>query len=174
MVLATQGRTKKGIMERLKSHGKDFQISKYLSVDSIAFIEPKSSDEAIQSLVDRLYRNGIIHERALFTQSLLAREDQGSTAIGDGIAIPHARIAAYDEFFVAVGLIRSDNLKWDDKHASIHFVFLIGGPNNCPEGYLQILSHLTTAVKNKEERAKLLSCQTPKDVLRCLLSVSKG
>ncbi len=174
MVLATQGRTKKGIMDRLKSHSKDFQISKHLSIDSIAFIEPKSSDEAIKSLVDRLYRNGVIQEPALFTQSLLAREGQGSTAIGDGIAIPHARIAAYDEFFIAVGLVRSDSLKWDDEHEAIHFVFLIGGPDNCPDDYLQIISHLTRAVKDKEERAKLLSCQTPKDVLRYLLSVSKG
>lgn len=172
--MATQGRIKKGLMERLKGHSKDFQLSKYLSVESVAFIDVKSSDEAIQSLVDRLYRNDIIHERALFAQSLQAREAQGSTAIGDGIAIPHARIAAYEDFFVAVGIVRHNDLKWDDQHFGIHFIFLIGGPDNRPNEYLQILSHLTTAVKDEEKRAKLLSCQTPKDVHRYLLSVSKG
>ncbi len=170
--MATQGRTKKTLIERLKGH-KDFQISDYLKPECIAFLEPKSVDDAIENLVDRLYRNGVIHERALFNQSLLAREAQSSTAIGDGIAIPHARISAYDKFFIAIGIVRTNDFSWDAEHGNIHFVFLIGGPDNRPDEYLEILSHLTTAVKDDEKRSKLLSCQCPRDVIKHLLSVHK-
>lgn len=168
MVLATAGRTKRGLIDRLINR-KDFQITDYLSADGVAFLESTSSEDAINSLVDRLYRTEKIHERALFTKALLLREDQSSTAIGDGIAIPHARSDSFDHFFLAIGLVRSENLVWDASHSDpVRIIFLIGGPDNRPDEYLQILSHLTTAVKSTEERAALLACQTPQQVLSYL------
>lgn len=157
------------MLERLKRK-KTFKLSDYLSPECIVFLNSTDRHSAVDELVDRLYRNEKIHEKALFTQAVEQREGQGSTALGTGIAVPHAKSNAFEQFFVAVGILKGDTLWWDEKHPDpIHYVFLIGGPDNDPKTYLAILSHLTARVKNQEQRQVLLECDTPEQILRRLL-----
>lgn len=48
-------------------------------------------NQAIDLLIDLQCQNGSIADRAVYKNAILARESQGSTAVGDGIAIPHAK-----------------------------------------------------------------------------------
>lgn len=142
-----------------------FELSNYLKPNCVVFLDEHSRNDAVKTLTDSLYESSQIHERALFTQALLARETQGSTAIGDGIAVPHTKNKLYNHFFLAIGIVKGNGLIWDEEHPDpIHFIFLIGGPDNKPEEYLELLSHLTTSVKGKDERAALLACATPQEV----------
>ena len=66
------------------------RIVDLLKADSILLNgSPKSKGEAINMLVDLQVKGGNIADREEYTKSILAREDKGSTAVGDGIAIPH-------------------------------------------------------------------------------------
>ena len=167
MVLAILARIEH-FLNKLKKH-KTFNLKDYLKSSCVVFLDAKNRNEAITSLVDSLYSASQIHERNLFTQAILARELQSSTAIGDGIAVPHTKSGLYNHFFLAVGIVQHDELKWDENHPEpIHFVFLIGGPDHKSEEYLAILSHLTAAVKGKIERTALLSCNDPHQIIDLL------
>ncbi len=153
------------LLSKIKKR-KNFNLSDYLKPNCVVFLDATTRNDAVKTLTDSLYESSQIHERSLFTQALLARETLGSTAIGEGIAVPHTKSKLYNHFFLAIGITKGDGLVWDDKHPDpIHFVFLIGGPDNKPEEYLELLSHLTTAVKGKDERAALLSCTSCQEVI---------
>lgn len=155
------------LLNRLKKH-KPFRLIDYLDPACVSFIEPISQLSALQPLIANLYRTGHIHEKIAFTQSLIAREAQASTAIGEGIAVPHTRSSKYDHFFLSIGIVKSDAFDWDSEHRNIHFIFLIGGPDNRPTEYLELLAHLTAAVSGKHKREALLACATPSQVIEHL------
>lgn len=71
------------------------RIVDLLSKDSILLnASPKNKAEAIDLLVDLQVKGGKITDRETYKQGILAREENGSTAVGEGIAIPHAKNAA--------------------------------------------------------------------------------
>ena len=71
------------------------RIVDLLSKDSILLNgAPKSKAEAIDMLVDLQVKGGNISDREIYKQGILAREEKGSTAVGEGIAIPHAKSSA--------------------------------------------------------------------------------
>ena len=54
---------------------------------------PKSKEEAMDALIELQEKAGNLSDKAEYKKGILAREEQGSTAIGEGIAIPHAKNA---------------------------------------------------------------------------------
>ena len=71
------------------------RIVDLLSKDSILLnASPKNKAEAIDLLVDLQVKGGKITDRETYKKGILAREENGSTAVGEGIAIPHAKNAA--------------------------------------------------------------------------------
>ena len=71
------------------------RIVDLLNKDSILLNgAPKSKTEAIDMLVELQMKSGNISDREIYKQGILAREEKGSTAVGEGIAIPHAKSSA--------------------------------------------------------------------------------
>lgn len=137
------------------------QLSEYMSPDEVLFLHTANRDETLRALVHRLYETGTIKEEQQFYQAIIEREKVVSTGIGMGVAIPHAKMASFDEFFIAVGILQKP-VDWHSIDGGfVHFVFMIGGPDDKPTEYLQILSSLTSAIKDEERRKKLLTLQQP-------------
>ena len=147
----------------------NFNVRDYLSLNCVQFLDKVNQADVINHLTECLFNDGKLVESGLFQQKIRERELQGSTAIGDGIAIPHTRDKAFDHFFLAIAIIKDDILRWDDQSDFIHFVFLIGGPEDKSQEYLDLLSHLTTAVKSVSEREALLQCTTAEGVVKHLM-----
>lgn len=141
-------------------------ISSYLDARLITFLDAKTRDEALGQLVDLLDQAGELKDRDLFLQSILEREKIVSTGIGLGVAIPHAKLQGYDDFFIAIGIQRKEGIEWNSLDAGpVRLIFMIGGPENKQTEYLKILSHLTMAIKHEERRKRLLKALTPEEVL---------
>lgn len=71
------------------------RIVDLLSKQSIQLnASPKSKAEAIDMLIELQVKGGNIADREVYKQGILAREEKGSTAVGEGIAIPHAKSEA--------------------------------------------------------------------------------
>ena len=70
-----------------------------------------------------------------------------------GVAVPHAKMDNFTDFFIAVGIQKQKGLDWNalDK-APVRLIFMIGGPEDKQSEYLQILSLLTSAIKDVELR----------------------
>jgi PTS system nitrogen regulatory IIA component len=142
------------------------EITKYLDPKLVTFLDVKTRDDALKTLVDLIYSSGKIEDKEFFYNAILEREKIVSTGIGMGVAIPHAKLSSIDNFFVGVGILQK-GIEWDALDgAPVRLIFLIGGPDDKPTEYLQILSTLTNIIKNEEKRKKLLTSNSAKDIIQ--------
>ncbi len=141
-------------------------ISKYLDSRLIVFLEEATRDAAIEQLVKVLDVAGKLTDKARFHHAILDRERIVSTGIGIGVAIPHAKLEGYDDFFIAIGIQKKKGVDWNALDGfAVKLIFMIGGPENKQTEYLKILSRLTQAVKDEERRKKLLKTHSPNEVI---------
>jgi nitrogen PTS system EIIA component len=146
--------------------GENVEISHYLDPRLVLFLDVENRDEALSALVDALDRTGKVQNREEFRQAILEREKIVSTGIGIGVAIPHAKLSGYEDFFIVVGIQKIRGLEWNALDGSlVRLIFMIGGPENKQTEYLKILSHLTVAIKDDERRKKLLKAVTPQEAI---------
>ncbi len=142
------------------------RFAEYLNSKLVAFLESSTQEEAIDELIDLLDREKKLPNRKAFRAAILHREQIVSTGIGMGVAVPHAKLGALKDFFIAIGIERKKGIEWNalDK-APVRLIFLIGGPDNRQSEYLQILSQLTTAIKDVDLRKELLKARTAADAI---------
>lgn len=155
-----------GDLGKLFRKGECVGISNYLDERLVLFLRVDSRDEALAQLVQALERAGKLKNARVFHEAILEREKIVSTGIGLGVAIPHAKLEGYDDFFIAIGIQEKKGIEWNALDgAPVRLIFMIGGPDNRQTGYLKILSDLTMAIKNEERRKKLLKTYDAKDVI---------
>lgn len=141
-------------------------ISKYLDARLIVFLEESTRDAAIARLVDVLDEAGKLRDKNKFHSAILGREKIVSTGIGIGVAIPHAKLEGYSDFFIAIGIQKKKGIDWNALDGSeVKLIFMIGGPENKQTEYLKILSRLTQAVKDEDRRKKILKTNSPDQVI---------
>lgn len=144
-------------------------VSKYMSPQTIAFLDVSSRDEVLTAMVDMLDVAGQLKDRDHFLAAITEREKIVSTGIGMGVAIPHAKLSSYDDFFIAIAILQK-GVEWQalDK-APVRLIFMIGGPDDKQTEYLQILSSLTYAIKDEERRKKILTLNSKEAIIRLFL-----
>lgn len=138
--------------------------------DLITFIDhPESRNQVLWQMTELLYQKGKIHDQEQFYQAILKRESIVSTGIGLGVAIPHAKIAGFDQFFVAVGILSKKGVDWDAiDQLPVRVVFLIGGPAEKQNEYLHILSAITQRIRDEGVRSRLFLSHSPQAVIEQL------
>lgn len=146
-------------------------ISRYMNPETVIFLEAVTRDEALDFMVHEVYRKFPLKDEEEFLTAIKNREKIVSTGIGMGIAIPHAKLSSYDDFFIAVGILKKP-VDWNslDK-APVRFVFMIGGPDDKQTEYLQLLSGLTRLLKNEERRRKLSVLHDPVAIVELFQSI---
>ncbi len=134
------------------------RISDYLDSRLITFLDVDTRDEAILALIDLLDEEGHLPNKEAFRKAIFHREQLVSTGIGLGVAVPHAKLRDFSDFFIVVGIQKAKGLEWNalDK-APVRLIFMIGGPEDRQTEYLQILSLLTSAIRDIDLRKKLLN-----------------
>ena len=101
-----------------------------------------------------------IDPRQIF-RTLIERENLGSTGIGNGVALPHGRIAGLEDV-VGVFLHLKNALDFDAvDHLPVNLVFAILVPENATEEHLNLLASLAGIFRNDEKRQKLLETTDP-------------
>ncbi|MEI8353984.1 MAG: PTS sugar transporter subunit IIA [Lentisphaerota bacterium] len=124
---------------------------------------------AIDELLDVLYENDLIRDRHEARRAVFAREQNLSTGLEHGIAIPHGRTDAVDRLVCAIGLKPEgiDFGSMDDIPTRI--VILVLAPQNVSAPQLQFIS-LISQTLNDQGRAALLTCDTSEEMLAVLSS----
>lgn len=144
------------------------KIASCLNKDRIMLdIDVANKDEAIQAVSFSLKDAAEINDYAAFLKDVIKRESLGSTGIGGGTAIPHARTDAVQEFVIAMGRTRKgiDFGSLDKK--PVRLIFLMGTPEK--KGlteYLKIIAHLSRLLKKESFRKTLLEAQTPGEIIK--------
>ncbi len=141
------------------------KIAPYLSAKRVVFLDVSNRDEALRQLVDVIAADGKVKDKELFFNAIMDREKIVSTGISMGVAIPHAKLAEYDDFFIAIGILQK-GVDWGALDgAQVRIIFMIGGPDDKQTEYLQILSALTGAIKDEEIRKALLQEKSPEKIV---------
>ena len=127
-----------------------------------------SKEEAIIQLVDLMVENENISDKEAYKQAVLKREEEGTTGIGEGIAIPHGKTSAVEKPGLAAMIIPDgvDFKSLDGSPAKL--LFLIAAPNTKDNVHLDVLSRLSTLLMDAEFRQALYDAKTPKEFLECI------
>ena len=99
---------------------------------------------------------------------LLEREQLGSTGIGDGIAIPHGKLAGLDEMVIAFGRSRGGVAFEALDGKPVHLFFLLAAPENSAGRHLKALAKISRMVKDGVFRKNLLGAKTHDDFGRII------
>lgn len=151
------------------------RIVDLLNKDSILLNgAPKSKTEAIDMLVDLQMKSGNISDREIYKQGILAREEKGSTAVGEGIAIPHAKSSAVKAPSLAAMTVPDgvDYEALDDEPSDV--LFMIAAPDTEADVHLEVLSRLMTLLMDEDFRAKLLSAKDTDEFLSVIDTAEKA
>ncbi len=127
-----------------------------------------NGEEAIGEIVEHLFKSRKIRNKKQVLESLIKRERLETTGIGDGIAIPHARIDDLKESTLFVGISKHGiDFSVIDKKP-VHLVVLFLTPLVESETHLKILSNLAVLLDNKTFVKQLIDCQTNEDLYHAL------
>lgn len=141
------------------------RIVDLLKKDSIQLdAAPKNKAEAIEMLVDLQVKGGNIADREEYKKGILAREEMSSTAVGEGIAIPHAKSTAVKAPSLAAMTVPNgvDYEAMDDEPSNL--LFMIAAPNN-GDVHLEVLSRLMTILMDEDFREKLINAKDKDEFL---------
>ena len=136
------------------------RITDLLQKESILLnAAPTGKADAIDQLISLQIKNGSISDPETYKKAILAREEQGSTAVGDGIAIPQAKSDAVKHPALAAMTVPSgvDYAALDGKPSNL--LFMIAAPND-GDVHLEVLSRLMTMLMDETFRAKLLAAKS--------------
>ena len=126
---------------------------------------PAGKAEALSQITQLMADGGNITDLTAYRQAVSAREQEGSTGVGEGVAIPHAKSAAVNKPGLAAmtvpGGVDFDALDG----APVQLIFLIAAPEQAENTHLDILSRLSTLLMDEDFRKRLLAAQTPQDFL---------
>jgi mannitol/fructose-specific phosphotransferase system IIA component (Ntr-type) len=156
---------------RLESEAADDWLHRELMVPSLC---SDTKIGAIKELVDRLHDQGIVQDSLSFLQSVLERENQQSTILHDGVALPHARSRSVRELGVALGIARQpiDFPSGDDRRP-VRVICLVAVPAQTRDPYLPLLATLAGTFSDQGLREALLHSTTA-DELHALLATRRA
>ena len=143
------------------------KITDLLSKDAIKLNGiANSKQDAINKLVDLMAKNGNLTDKEKYTQVVLKREEEGSTGIGEGIAIPHGKTDAVSKPGLSAMVI-NDGVEFDSLDGQpAKLLFLIAAPNTKDNVHLDVLSRLSTLLMDTEFRKSLMEAKTSEEFLR--------
>jgi PTS system fructose-specific IIC component len=122
----------------------------------------------IENLVDLIVESGKATDREALLAAVMEREQQGSTGLERGIAIPHARSEGVDGVVGALA-ISGDGIDFDSVDGKpAHLIFLIVAPPRESTRYLKTLSAITFIGKSESRTSRLMSASSPGEAVAVL------
>ncbi|MCD5415319.1 MAG: PTS sugar transporter subunit IIA [Clostridiales bacterium] len=134
----------------------------------IGDLKATSKKEAILEMVERLDVNGKLVDKKMYLEAVLKREEEHTTGIGMGIAIPHGKTNAVK--IPALVFARSEEgVEFDSMDGSpAHLLFMVAVPESANQEHLKILGLVSRKLMNKDIREKLMKSMTYEEVIAVL------
>lgn len=145
------------------------RITELLKKESIGLqVSVSTKEEAIDRLVDLMDAGGRLKDKQGYKEGILAREALGSTGIGGGIAIPHAKVDAVKEPGLAA-MVVPDGVDYEAFDGSLaHILFMIAAPAEGGDVHLEALSRLSTLLMNPDFMEGLLKAASKEEFLKVI------
>ena len=145
------------------------KITDLLSIDSIEIGSSyKDKDELLKNAVKLMCRSGIINNEKEYLNSVLEREKESTTGVGNGIAIPHGRCKAVDKAGLAA-IVLNKPVEYEAlDNKPVELLFLIAAPEDKGNVHLEILSKLAMMLMDQEFTFKLKNSRTAEEFIRAI------
>ncbi|MCF0129356.1 MAG: PTS sugar transporter subunit IIA, partial [Pseudobutyrivibrio sp.] len=143
------------------------RVKDLLSIESISLNQaPADKAEALKLAVDLMTKSGKITDKEAYEKAVFAREEEGSTGIGEGIAIPHGKCDAVAKPGLAAITIPT-GVEFDALDgAPVDLIFLIAAPNTEDNIHVDVLSKLSMMLMDESFAANLKKAKTPEEFLK--------
>ena len=128
-------------------------------------LNTKSKLDVVDELVDLVNDSGNLNDKNEYKKAILAREKLGTTAIGEGVAIPHAKNKSVNKACLAAGVSKEgiDYEAFDDSLS--HLFFMIAAPDGANDTHLEVLSRLSTILMDESFRNDLMNSPSVEEFL---------
>ena len=148
----------------------DLLEEKSIKLNAVA----NSKQEALNQIINLIDKTGNISNKEEYKQVVLKREKQGTTGIGEGIAIPHGKSNAVKKATLAAMVIPNgvDFEALDNK--KVDLMFLIAAPETKDNIHLEVLSRLSALLMDEKFREKLRGAKTPEEFINYIDEAEKA
>lgn len=146
------------------------QLDQIFKIEFInANMTAKNKEEALAEMVQTIIHAGIKVSFSEIMSVLKQRESLGSTGIGDGMAIPHGKVADLADIIVAFG--RSlEGIEYNAPDGKpVQLFFLLLAPENSAGQHLKILAKISKMLKDINFRKKLLKAKSQSDLYKIII-----
>ena len=127
---------------------------------------PKSKNEALDQMVELMAKSGKINDLEAYRQEVYRREEEGTTGVGEGIAIPHGKGAFVDKPGLAAMVVK-DGVDYDSLDGEpVHLIFLIAAPNTKDNVHLDVLSKLSVLLMDENFSRALQNAKSPEEFMK--------
>lgn len=135
---------------------------------------PAGKTEALNQCIDLMAKSGKIADVEKYRKGVFAREEEGTTGIGMGIAIPHCKSDAVTKAGLAAMVVKDgvDFESLDGTPAKI--IFLIAAPNTEDNVHLQVLSKLSVMLMDEQFTNSLINAGSVDEFLNIIDSAEKA
>ena len=128
-------------------------------------LKATDKSDAIDKLVDLVDNSGNLNNKEEYKKAIIARENQSTTGIGEGIAIPHAKTSSVKNACLAAAICK-DGVDYESFDGSLsHLFFMIAAPEGANNTHLEVLSRLSTILMDEEFREKLINAKSEDEFL---------
>ena len=135
---------------------------------------PTNKADAIYTLGDLMDKGGNLSDKAEYLKAVFAREESGSTGLGDGIATPHAKSAGVKEAGLAAMVVPNGvDFEALDGQPSRLF-FMIAAPEGAADTHVEVLSKLATMVIDPDFKNALIQAATVDRFLELITAKEEG
>ena len=129
---------------------------------------PKSKSEALDQIVDLMVKSEKINDKEAYRKQVYAREEESTTGIGEGIAIPHGKCDAVTKPGLAAMVVK-DGVDFDSLDGEpVTLMFLIAAPNTEDNIHLDVLSKLSVLLMNEEFTETLRNAKTVEEFMNII------
>lgn len=148
----------------------NFDLSSYLSPSRVLSFVKATKEQVIKALIENINKDMEEDLSESIKAAIYAREKETSTGIGNGVAIPHARIANIKQSMISIARIE-EGLDWNaiDKKP-VYLVFMIVTNAVEDRKYIRLLSRLMLGLKEESYIQKLIMAPDTDDIYNKLMS----
>lgn len=145
------------------------RITDLLSKDGIELnVNAKNKSDIIDKMTELMLKTGRIKNLNEYKELVLKREEEGSTGVGEGIAIPHGKGDCVTEPGL-VAMVVPNGVEYDALDGKpVNLLFMIAAPNTSDNVHLDVLSRLSTMLMDADFKNKLISAKSKEEFLNII------
>ncbi|MFH1353615.1 MAG: PTS sugar transporter subunit IIA [bacterium] len=136
-------------------------------------VKSRGKNDILKEMVSVLAGNGVLTDKNAFYDAVIERENLESTAIGDEIAIPHAKHDSVKKIFCCLGRIKegAEFNALDGKPVKVFF--LVASPPEMNREYIQIVAKAARLLKSGIMKQEILKAVSAKDAMKIIVDFDR-